>query len=159
VERTPRYSPRLERLWLENRLLLSLTCRTQQDLRSQVFVPHFNRSEPKSALSQSHQLTRVVVTAVCCANALKLLCICYTASIFSREKLHTKPLTTLGDALQSFLEDPDPTTKNRCQQAKQRLISKSPLFWDTDEPQEWKQCPAPWHQSPSFRRWCYTMIP
>ena len=55
------------------------------------------------------QFSSYILIAVTVANAVKAICMFLA---FFRAK--TEPLVTLGDAIQSFLKDPDPQTKERC---------------------------------------------
>jgi hypothetical protein len=55
------------------------------------------------------QLSSYILIIVTVANAVKAICMLLA---FFRAK--TEPLVTLGDAIQSFLNDPDPRTKDRC---------------------------------------------
>ncbi|KAF7550537.1 hypothetical protein G7Z17_g5652 [Cylindrodendrum hubeiense] len=61
-----------------------------------------------------------------------------------------KPLVTLGDALSSFLEDPDPTTQDAC------LMNKSEVkngVWGQREAKFWTANSSRWMSIPSFPRW------
>jgi hypothetical protein len=60
------------------------------------------------------------------------------------------PLVTLGDAIASFLEDPDPNTKNMC------LISKKDIekaFNNPPPPRKWKGVAEKGYYAVSPRRW------
>ncbi|KAI8682052.1 hypothetical protein NCS55_00459500 [Fusarium keratoplasticum] len=72
------------------------------------------------------------------------------------------PIITLGDAIQSFLDDPDPTTEGFCLLSKNAVTSRSP-FWPKKEPLDE---PDPiisrrrrhrWSDAASTRRWLYTL--
>ena len=64
-----------------------------------------------------------ILIAVTVANAAKALCM-YLAFFRAR----AEPLVTLGDAIQSFLRDPDPHTKERCLWGKKDFKK----YWHTD---------------------------
>ncbi|RSL38930.1 hypothetical protein CEP53_014455 [Fusarium sp. AF-6] len=60
------------------------------------------------------------------------------------------PLVTLGDALASFLADPDPTTQDSC------LITKAEVkkgVWGEREAKYWFTQSSRWYHVPSFSRW------
>jgi hypothetical protein len=50
-----------------------------------------------------------IIVVVIISNFIKLICMYIVAT-----RLHDTPLITIGDALESFLDAPDPTTKNMC---------------------------------------------
>ncbi|KAH7326306.1 hypothetical protein B0I35DRAFT_422380 [Stachybotrys elegans] len=61
-----------------------------------------------------------------------------------------KPLATLGDAIQSFLSDPDPLTQDAC------LLTKSDIKsgkWGERQAKVWKAETHRWMQTPSMARW------
>lgn len=55
------------------------------------------------------QFSLIIALAVLVCNAVKLLCM-----VFILWRCEGKYLVTLGDAIASFLEEPDPETKGRC---------------------------------------------
>lgn len=60
------------------------------------------------------------------------------------------PLVTLGDALSSFLADPDPTTQDSC------LITKAEVkkgIWGVREAKYWFTQSSRWYHVPSSSRW------
>ncbi|CAJ2502436.1 Uu.00g098300.m01.CDS01 [Anthostomella pinea] len=67
-----------------------------------------------------------------------------------------KPLATLGDAIRSFLENPDETTTGVC------LLSKDDVRQGRWESTKAKYFPQPtdhhWIQSPSLARWAVTIL-
>ena len=70
------------------------------------------------------QFSILIMIIVIVANFLKLLCMLYTV------QSHNVPtLVTIGDAISSFLEDPDPTTVGYC------TLSKS----DVDKDRKWSK--------------------
>ena len=61
------------------------------------------------------------------------------------------PLVSLGDAVASFLQRPDPTTRGSC------LMTKSDVWqgrWGFHEPKYWIPRDLFWLRVPSFPRWC-----
>ncbi|KAK1828274.1 hypothetical protein QBC39DRAFT_374811 [Podospora conica] len=85
---------------------------------------------------------------------LHLLALLTTALLlFSR--FH--PLATLGDAIASFLQSPDPTTTN----AVSSLLTKSDVRqsrWGLDSAKYYLPSSHYWIQSPSLPRWLYTLL-
>lgn len=68
-------------------------------------------------------------------------------SIVWKEK--SEPLITLGDAISSFLNDPDPTTKNMCLADKNEFRKTG---WQATKT-TWKPGRHRWFRAASFRRW------
>lgn len=99
------------------------------------------------------QLSLPIIGVVILANAIKLFTIAFILWLHNHETI-----VTIGDAVQSFLQDPDQTTKDRC------LLSTSNIGsqWQTDnspDVQRWKQRYKPsWHTACSPRRWVVTII-
>ncbi|KAI5462684.1 hypothetical protein BGZ63DRAFT_403884 [Mariannaea sp. PMI_226] len=60
------------------------------------------------------------------------------------------PLVTLGDALSSFLEEPDPTTRNSCLMTKAEVKKGE---WGQREAKFWTKQPCSWMYTPSIARW------
>ena len=85
----------------------------------------------------------IVIVIIC--NITKLACM---MMLLLRQQ--AKPLVTLGDAVESFLETPDPTTGNMCLADKSEFSAKKP--WsaasDTYEPRQLR-----WFASASWKRW------
>ncbi|KAH6985672.1 hypothetical protein BKA56DRAFT_291858 [Ilyonectria sp. MPI-CAGE-AT-0026] len=66
-----------------------------------------------------------------------------------------KPLVTLGDALVSFLEDPDPATQDAC------LMNKAEVkdgTWGQREAKFWTASPLRWISTPSPLRWSVWLL-
>jgi hypothetical protein len=85
----------------------------------------------------------IVIVIVC--NASKAICMLLT--VWNTKEY---PLVTLGDAIASFLEDPDPTTTNMC------LVSKENVekAWSMPQlPRKWKGVIEKGYYSVSPRRW------
>lgn len=74
-------------------------------------------------------------------------------------------LYTLGDAISSFMKDPDPTTKNMCLATKDDFLTKRPRgMWfekqrpkPHQQPREFKDEPKGWRKAASLRRWVVLM--
>ncbi|KAK4031394.1 hypothetical protein C8A01DRAFT_21375, partial [Parachaetomium inaequale] len=78
-----------------------------------------------------------------------------TAAVLFKRPSSFRPLATLGDAISSFLEDPDPTTQGVC------LLSKTDVLqgrWPLMEAQYWVPKNHYWLRSVSFTRWLATFI-
>ncbi|KAF2674899.1 hypothetical protein BT63DRAFT_449888 [Microthyrium microscopicum] len=123
-----------------------------------------------------------IMIIVCCANWCKCICIIYTL-IIAHQKQDDETLSTIGDAIVSFLAAPDSTTKRMClisgptdkndakfplrgiwkwrpiQLKKVRPVPKkdesSP--WDHLEPRVWTRCRLRMSDSASHRRWRCTI--
>ena len=74
-----------------------------------------------------------------------------TTSIVLTKRLF-EPIVTLGDAISSFLKDPDPTTRGAC------LMSKPDVWqgrWGLREAKYWIPSNHYWFRSPSLPRWIF----
>ncbi|KAJ3466644.1 hypothetical protein MRS44_004208 [Fusarium solani] len=85
---------------------------------------HSEIVEENCALNANQPI--VIVIIIC--NSIKLIII--TTMVFW---VKGWPIITLGDAIQSFLNDPDPTTEGLCLLSKDALTDKSPS-WPKSEP-------------------------
>jgi hypothetical protein len=75
-------------------------------------------------------------------------------------------LYTLGDAIASFMREPDPTTENMCLATrddflskrtwKNRLVKQHPK--STQEPRAWKDEPRWWIAAASLKRWIVLLL-
>lgn len=85
----------------------------------------------------------------------------------SRDKLQREPLNTIGDAIQSFMRRPDPTTKGMCL-ATWRDFQKPLKLWvvpwkrkgrgsedkqGPQEPREWREKRSRWRHATDSRQW------
>ena len=90
------------------------------------------------------QFSLAIVIVVICANLIKTVCMLL---VLWRQRSH--PLVTLGDAIESFLVNPDPTTERMCLAGKESFVKG-----------EWKETAIAWYpkryrwfSSASLRRW------
>ena len=91
------------------------------------------------------QFSILIITIVLVCNITKLACM---VVLLLRQQ--AKPLVTLGDAVESFLETPDPSTENMCLADKRKFSAKKP--WSaTCDPYEPKK--LRWFASASWKRW------
>ncbi|KAL9601249.1 MAG: hypothetical protein Q9219_002654 [cf. Caloplaca sp. 3 TL-2023] len=105
-------------------------------------------SEPVQGRSKI-QLSIIFMVVVILCNAVKVLCMFLTL----RHQL-SAPLVTIGDAIQSFLQEPDPTTEDMCWADKYAFSTRN-----------WKGSAKPWHNrnyfwfaSASTQRWLSSNI-
>ena len=91
------------------------------------------------------QFSFLIITIVIVCNIMKLACM---MMLLLRQQ--AKPLVTLGDAVESFLATPDPTTEDMCLADKREFSAKKP--WsarrDSYEPKQLR-----WFASASWKRW------
>ena len=91
------------------------------------------------------QFSLLIIIIVIICNITKLACM-----IMLLLRQQAKPLVTLGDAVESFLETPDPTTENMCLADKSEFSAKKP--WsatrDSYEPRQLR-----WFAGASWKRW------
>jgi hypothetical protein len=76
-----------------------------------------------------------------------------TAAVLFKRPFSFCPIITLGDAISSFLQDPDPTTQGAC------LLSKSDVRqgrWPLQESKFWTPRAHHWLRSVSLPRWITT---
>jgi hypothetical protein len=107
-----------------------------------------------------------VMVTICALNLSKtLVMICIWAMRKWQSEKQRDPqkvvLYTLGDAIASFMRDPDETTREMClatkrdfrsrRTLKNRLIREDPN--PSREPREWKNIPRSWMAAASVRRW------
>lgn len=66
-------------------------------------------------------------------------------------------LSTLGDAIASFMRDPDTTTKSMCLATKDDFFtqkaSKKPRWETISSSREWKYTAKPWRSAVSWKQW------
>ena len=92
------------------------------------------------------QFSLAIMIVVVACNFVKLVCFCIILW-----KRHWKPLVTLGDAIASFLDRPDPTTIER------RTRERGGLWPQLHS--KWRWGSVLWLEAPSQRRWllCNTL--
>jgi len=111
----------------------------------------FCQAQPNDALTCSVSVNATLLGVVALLNLFTLI---GTATALVRSS-RFRPLVTLGDAVASFLADPDPNTRHAC------LLSKSDVAqrrWGLQEPKSWvppRRDPA-WFRSASAGRWLLT---
>jgi hypothetical protein len=97
------------------------------------------------------------ISAICIFNFVKCVCIAITVCYFISQK--ETPLTILGDAIQSFLQNPDQTTKGLSIVSKKQLLAENRRLWKSPQPVEWTPAKTRWLRSATIIRWitCLTM--
>ncbi|KAH7082209.1 hypothetical protein FB567DRAFT_630623 [Paraphoma chrysanthemicola] len=98
-----------------------------------------------------------IIIVVCCVNALKFICMLYGVRLLSKDGQYSKPLSTIGDAIASFLEIRDGTT---CGLA---LINKATLSrqnsaWSAKRKDVWTADRFRWFQLVSKKRLSWTLL-
>ncbi|KAH8893217.1 hypothetical protein GQ53DRAFT_821934 [Thozetella sp. PMI_491] len=87
---------------------------------------------------------------VCVLNLIIVIC-----AVFALTKRSFEPLVTLGDAIASFLKDPDPTTRGCC------LMTKPDVWqgrWGLREAKYWVPSEHFWFKTPSLPRWVFVIF-
>lgn len=90
------------------------------------------------------QLSLIIMCVVMFCNLIKALCMCLVLRLPK-----SPPLVTIGDAIESFLQDRDLTTENMCSADKYTFAAKN---WD-DSTRTYLKKPHKWFSSASWRRW------
>jgi hypothetical protein len=108
-------------------------------------ISHCLIQEVEQECRLSFSLT--IMICVIIANATKA-----TIMILTWWKLRTPTLVTIGDAVTSFLDDPDPTTVGICLATK-RDIQKSKGRWKTKGAKRWVTKRHFWFRAASVKRW------
>jgi hypothetical protein len=101
-------------------------------------------SEPVPGICRLQFAVPIMVVVLCC-NFVKLLCM-----VFTVWRCREFSMVTLGDAVSSFLETPDPCTKGMCTVTK-REIEKG--TWTSDEPRKWENRKSFHCEAVGIRRW------
>jgi len=98
-------------------------------------------------------LVIILVVAIC--NIGKLSGMLYVAFGAFQD-----PLITIGDAVSSFLENPDRTTKSMCITTKKDILfGKRGLgWWEVESPKVWKPMKRRWLNAASKSRWWMCML-
>ena len=96
----------------------------------------------------------ILITVLVC-NVVKFICFVLTFT-FCR---YMHPLVTNGDAVESFLSQPDTTLKGRCLLSKED-VKKHEHFWSEQPPSiQWPSKRRRWAAAASKSRWLATFIP
>lgn len=80
-----------------------------------------------SQLEEEHcklQFSAAIMIFVICCNFTKLICMIWIA-----RKRDAEPLVTLSDAIASFLDEPDPTTRDACLAGRKDFEDNEPSNW------------------------------
>ncbi len=91
-------------------------------------------------------LAIVLIVIIC--NVGKLI----TMSVVAFSTKLGRPLMTIGDAVSSFLDNPDESTENMCLTSKHDIVS-SPGNWSSEQPRLWQLAPRRWYYAASKSRW------
>ncbi|KAI4197238.1 MAG: hypothetical protein LQ350_006069 [Teloschistes chrysophthalmus] len=122
------------------------------------FRPHLvgSRSDPVE-YCLSHQVEErcrlqfspalLIIVVIC--NAIKASCM--FLMIYQRD---SEPLVTLGDAMASFLDEPDPTTRENCLATKYHFVNRA---W-TKGPRRWESQEHRWFKAASRKRWLFCNV-
>ncbi|KAI1734061.1 hypothetical protein F4680DRAFT_471437 [Xylaria scruposa] len=151
---------------------------------SYCLVQHATDSKDRCRLEYSTH----ILTAVCTLNFVKLLALVlvYTsrkkaerrrkikseewgAMVAAEEHILARKeavLSTLGDAISSFIQDPDENTKNMCLATKYDFLRKGkfPKKWTKEKsdpgthPREWKMSPKRWFSAATWTQWASFII-
>ncbi|KAI0183494.1 hypothetical protein EV127DRAFT_352591 [Xylaria flabelliformis] len=97
-----------------------------------------------------------ILTAVCTLNFVKLLALLFVEAV----------LSTLGDAISSFIQDPDESTKNMCLATKYDFLRKGRILnkWTKKKPdpgahpREWKMSRKRWLSAATWTQWTSLII-
>lgn len=92
------------------------------------------------------QFSLPIMFVVIICNLIKLICMIY---VLLKEK--SPPLVTLGDAIVSFLNEPDPATSDICLADKQFFQKKA--WHDVAKTLTWKSERHRWFRAASMTRW------
>ncbi|KAK4157725.1 hypothetical protein C8A00DRAFT_40003 [Chaetomidium leptoderma] len=107
-------------------------------------------AKPAPAPTCEVNLNASLLGSVALLNSIALVA---TAAVLFKRPSSFRPLATLGDAISSFLEEPDPTTQGAC------LLSKTDVWqgrWPLTEAKYWVPKNHYWLRSVSFPRWITT---
>lgn len=113
-----------------------------------------SKREPESCKLQFS--LRIIIVVISC-NLVKALCM--GLALWWRS---SSPLLTLGDAVASFLDEPDENTVGNCLAEKYRFRRHYFHFDDkrlADGPKEWKSKRYLWFQSAGPWRWILSIVP
>lgn len=109
-------------------------------------------AQPAPAPTCSVNLNASLLGTVALLNSIALV---IAAALLFKRPSSFHPLATLGDAIASFLEDPEPATQGAC------LLSKTDIWrhrWPLQEAQYWVPKTHYWFRSVSLPRWLATFL-
>ncbi|KAK3301241.1 uncharacterized protein B0H64DRAFT_471194 [Chaetomium fimeti] len=109
-------------------------------------------AQPAPAPTCEVNLNASLLGSVALLNSIALV---VTAALLFKRPSSFRPLATLGDAIASFLEEPDTTTQGAC------LLSKTDIWrgrWPLEEAKYWVPKNHYWFRSISLPRWMATFI-
>ena len=98
-------------------------------------------------------LSRVYLGVVLICNAIKLFCILSTLLLKGHQ-----PLITIGDAIESFLVDPDPMTRATTWSASELRKQRPGTQWSKTSSKPWFPFRHRWFEAASSRRWAVTAL-
>lgn len=102
------------------------------------------------------QFSTTILSIVIICNFVKALCMLLV--FFERDFY---PLATIGDAIQSFMQEPDPYTSGICYAGKSYIEGQTKLHrpWNTGKqaPTKWESGGHRWWKVASLRRWIATI--
>ncbi|KAI9884895.1 MAG: hypothetical protein M1823_003302 [Watsoniomyces obsoletus] len=92
------------------------------------------------------QFSVVILLVVIACNLIKLGCLLWTTM-----RINQPALVTLGDAISSFLQEPDPVTRGYCMASKNQL--ERGIRIEGGKPQRWDARRRFWGATISWQRW------
>ena len=116
---------------------------SSDDLYSQQYQVDYCLSQPVGEQCKV-QLSLVIIALVIVCNAIKLCCM-----LVILWKKQSTPLVTIGDAIESFMLEKDPTTRDMCWANRKTFTSQK---WEPSA-RPWLRQRHFWFASASIRRW------
>ncbi|KAI0161870.1 hypothetical protein GGR52DRAFT_582373 [Hypoxylon sp. FL1284] len=125
-------------------------------------VSHCLLQPPDTTTSRCRfQYSSYILYTVCVFNFLTALTICCVWVIRRREKgavdeqaLKNAVISTLGDAIASFMRNPDLATENACLATKNDFNALDESQWKTIyQPRPWRRTPKRWKSAVSRKQW------
>lgn len=133
--------------------LKSYTTTTASQIALDGSIIDYCLAEPADA---STQTCTVHVNGILLIAILVLSVVTLVATIMALRLPHFEPLVTLGDAITSFLRDPDPATRDQCMLTKQDIQHGR---WGHGDAKTWLPTKdRRWFRSPSIPRWLFTLF-
>lgn len=99
-------------------------------------------------------VSSILVTVLVC-NAVKLTCFILTLWVGGS----MQPLVTNGDAIESFLQQPDTSFEGRCLVSKPSAKTETRFWCDNPQPLRWGGNRQRWAAGATRRRWIATLMP